>query len=78
MFVVTINGADAGAARTGWNRLIRPLDEGNFDLKNFLNKLRELKYSGPIGLQGYGVKLPAEENLRRSMNAWKQLVPAQP
>ncbi|MDB6111322.1 MAG: hypothetical protein JWR69_3072 [Pedosphaera sp.] len=38
-----------------------------------LRKLRESNYAGPMGLQGYGVKLPVNENLSRSINAWKKL-----
>jgi len=73
LFLVTINGADTGAARTSWGRLIRPLDEGSFDVGTVLKQLKALKYEGPIGLQGYGVNLPPKTNLTRSMNAWKKL-----
>jgi hypothetical protein len=40
-----------------------------------LRKLKELNYQGPIGLQGYGVNLPAKDNLQRSMAAWHKLAP---
>lgn len=73
LFLVTINGADAGAAATGWDRLIQPLDAGSYDVGIVLRKLQELNYSGPIGLQGYGVKLPVKENLLRSVNGWRKL-----
>lgn len=73
LFLVTINGADRGAAHTSWDRLIRPLDEGSFDLVSLLKKLRALNYTGPIGLQGYGVKLAPKENLTRSIVAWQKL-----
>ncbi len=73
LFVVTINGADTGAARTSWGRLIRPLDEGSFDVRAVLKKLQALKYAGPIGLQGYGVNLPPKTNLTRSLSAWRKL-----
>jgi sugar phosphate isomerase/epimerase len=72
LFLVSINGADAGAAGTSWERLIRPLDEGTYDTRVVLRKLARLKYDGPIGLQGFGVKIPAEENLRRSISAWRE------
>lgn len=78
LFLVTINGADTGAARTSWSRLIRPLDEGSYDTRIVLNKLASLHYRGPIGLQGYGISLPAEENLRRSIRAWQELNRAHP
>lgn len=75
LFLVTINGADAGAARTDWNRLIQPLDAGSYDVEIVLRKLKELNYQGPIGLQGYGVNLPVKDNLQRSMAAWHKLAP---
>ena len=75
LFLVTINGADAGAAATSWNRLIQPLDAGSYDVGIVLRKLQELHYTGPIGLQGYGVKLPVKENLLRSVNGWRKLHP---
>lgn len=73
LFLVTINGADTGAGRTKWDRLIRPLDEGSMDLLPVLKTLKNLGYRGPIGLQGYGVKLPAGENLKRSWSGWLKL-----
>jgi len=32
-----------------------------------------LGYAGPIGLQGYGIKMESRELLKRSMNAWREL-----
>ena len=75
LFAVTINGADANAAGAGWNRLIQPLDAGSYDVGMMLRELRALNYQGPIGLQGYGVNLPAKDNLERSMAAWHKLAP---
>jgi len=72
LFVVTINGADKDGAN--WDRLIQTLDRGSFDVQGFLHTLiNELGYTGPIGLQGYGIKGDAHENLKRSMNAWRAL-----
>ena len=71
LFVVTINGADSGSSN--WNGLIQPLDSGTFDTYKFLKTLKELGYTGPIGLQGFGVKGDAYQNLKRSMDAWRRL-----
>ncbi|HQZ28368.1 MAG TPA: hypothetical protein PK648_09475 [Verrucomicrobiales bacterium] len=60
------------------HRLFRPLGEGTFDPRSVLEKLKSLDYCGPIGLQAYGVSLPAEENLRRSMVSWKQIQAPRP
>jgi len=71
LFVVTINGADSGAK--SWERLIQPLGSGSFDTYKFLKTLNELGYTGPIGLQGWGIGGDVYENLRRSMKAWRKL-----
>ncbi len=73
LFLVTINGADSGKPNSDWDLLIQPLDEGTFDTGRFLRTLQELHYTGPIGLQGYGLKLPPKDNLARSMSAWRRL-----
>jgi len=69
LFLVTINGADHEG---DWDRLIQTLDRGQFDVYGFLKKLKALGYTGPIGLQHYGIKGDAHENLKRSMEAWKK------
>lgn len=73
LFLVTLNGADSGKPNSDWDQLIRPLDEGTYDTGRLLRTLHDLNYTGPIGLQGYGVKLPAKDNLARSMAAWQRL-----
>jgi sugar phosphate isomerase/epimerase len=71
---ITINGADTAAeihAKTGnW---IQPLDSGSFDLYGFLQAVKESGYTGPIGLQCYGIPGDAREHLARSMLAWRKL-----
>jgi len=71
LFVVTINGADAEG--TNWDRLILPLDRGNFDVHGMLRTLKDLGYTGPIGLMCYGIGGDAREHLARSMDAWRKL-----
>jgi len=70
LFVVTINGADH---QGDWDRMIQPLDRGAFDLPNFLGCLKAINFTGPIGLQHFGIRGDARENLRRSMVAWRKL-----
>jgi len=75
LFLVSINGADAGDTRSmGWDRLIQTLDRGSFDVYEVLLTLRRLGYTGPIGLQCYGVKGDRRENLERSIGAWRGFV----
>jgi sugar phosphate isomerase/epimerase len=73
--MVSINGADhEGDWQHGdWSRLIRPLDEGEFDVGGLLGKLRRMGYKGPIGLQCYHVAGDMEGNLKRSMAAWRKM-----
>ena len=71
LFVVTLNGADTGGK--DWGKLIQPLGSGTFDVGSLLTKLKTLGFSGPIGLQHYGIQGDARANLQHSMDAWKRL-----
>jgi len=71
LFLVSINGADSGGK--DWKQLIQTLDRGSFNILRFLKVLKKSGYTGPIGLQGYGIGGDAYENLKRSMNAWRKL-----
>jgi sugar phosphate isomerase/epimerase len=73
LFLVTVNGADAGAAGTSWDRLIQPMDAGSFELGALLRQLDAANYRGPIGLQAYGVPLDARTHLQRSAGAWSNM-----
>ena len=71
LFCVTINGADAGGK--DWKALIQPLDRGTYDVGALLHRLSEQGYTGPIGLQHFGIGGDARENLGRSIGAWRKL-----
>jgi sugar phosphate isomerase/epimerase len=73
LFTVTINGADAALPRPDWSRLIRTLDKGSYDVGIVLRKLRAIDFTGPIGLQGYGIPGDRRANLAASMAAWRKL-----
>jgi sugar phosphate isomerase/epimerase len=70
LFLVTINGADHEG---NWDKLIQPLGRGTFDVHNFLKTLKDTGYTGPIGLQHYGLKGGIQENLKASIDAWKEI-----
>lgn len=72
--LVSINGADRSG---GWDELIRPLDEGSFDIAAFLGQLDRADYRGPIGLQCYNIRGDPETMLRRSITAWRRLTSKQ-
>ena len=68
---VTISGADIPEGDLGWDRLIQPLDAGTYDVYGFVSRLRRLGYTGPVGLQGYGIGGDHRAVLSRSLAAWK-------
>ena len=70
LLCVTINGAQIGAQ--AWtDGLIQPLDKGDFDNRPLLATLREIAYTGPVGLMCYGVPGDPADYLARSMKVWK-------
>lgn len=74
LWSVSTCGADTEG--TSWQQLIRPLDEGSFDQASLLRHLREVGYQGPVGLQCYAIKIDPQENLQRSITAWKKILAA--
>ncbi len=70
LFVVSINGADTDGK--DWKTLIQTLDRGTFDMKGFLETLRDVGYSGPVGFQGYAIGGDAYDNLKRTKAAWEK------
>jgi len=73
LFLVTINGLKGPKAG---RQQIRPLDESDYDLKEFLALVKKAGYTGPVGLQCWSVKEAPAEHLKRSMEAWRKLVAA--
>ena len=73
LWAVSINGADEFDDKPGWARYIQPLGKGSFDIAAFLRTLRDLGYTGPIGLQCYGIPGDAHEHLAQSMEAWRKM-----
>lgn len=74
LLAVSINGSDKGAdLRAGKGRWIVPLDAGDFSLPDFMRALRDIGFTGPIGLQCYGIPGDAHDHLTRSMEAWRKL-----
>jgi len=73
LFAVTINGADSNSRGGGWDRLIQPLHRGTFDMSKFVKTLHELGYTGPVGLQCFGIKGDVRDNLKQSIEAWRKM-----
>ncbi len=66
--MVSIHGAEHDG---GWDKLIKPLGVGAFDVLALLRTLRTINYQGPIGLQCYNVKGDQRTNALQSMTAWQ-------
>jgi sugar phosphate isomerase/epimerase len=71
LWAVSISGADEFDEKPGWEHYIQPLGRGSFDMPVFLKTLRQLGYTGPIGLQCYGIPGDVRDNLAESMKAWR-------
>ncbi len=71
LWAVSINGADERDDQPGWGRYIQPLGRGSFDTFQLLRTLQDLGYSGPVGLQCYGITGDARLHLQESMKAWR-------
>ena len=71
LWAVSINGADEFDDKPGWAHYIQPLGRGSFDMLAFLKTLRQLGYTGPIGLQCYGIPGDVRDTLAESMKAWR-------
>jgi len=68
LFSVTINN---GAAK---GRTITPLDEGDYDLVGFMRLLKQVGYTGHVGLQCWSIKEKSEVHLARSIARWREIV----
>jgi len=72
---ITINGADTGDTQNlGWDKLIRPLGRGTYDVGVFVAKARAAGYRGPFGFQGFGINMDSKELLKETMAGWKRIV----
>jgi sugar phosphate isomerase/epimerase len=71
LFLVTFNGLKGPKTS---HQQIRPLDDSDYDLAEFLGIVKKVGYTGPVGLQCYSVKEPPAEHLKRSMDTWRKLV----
>lgn len=73
LWAVSINGADVFDPKGDWKHYIQPLGKGDFDITGFLRTLRDLGYTGPVGLQCYGITGDTREHLAQSMEAWRKM-----
>lgn len=80
--LATVNGADTNAYSSleggYWASAIKPLDQGTYDVRKYLQALAANRFSGPIELHTYGLKKPNasdyDDHLKRSLLKWNDLV----
>jgi hypothetical protein len=73
LMAVSLSGSDKpDEVRAGKGNFIQPLGEGTNDIGELLKALRAIEYSGPVGLQCWGIRGDAAVHLTRSMEAWKK------
>ena len=77
--LASVNGAETDTrSRGGWTTGIRPLDQGNYDVRPFLQALATAGYTGPMEYHTYNLPDPRDDDhLARTLIRWRQLV-AQP
>lgn len=62
---VSINGTNKAGAR------VLPLDQGDFDVGQVLDILRDIGFRGPVGLMCWSIGGDARTHLDSSMQAWR-------
>lgn len=74
--LASVNGAEADTrSRGGWTTGIRPLDQGNYDVRPFLQALADAGYTGPMEYHTYNLPDPRhDDHLERTLLRWRQLV----
>jgi sugar phosphate isomerase/epimerase len=72
LYAVSLNGADEFDDQPGWAHYIQPLGSGSFNVLKLLKTLQKLGYTGPIGLQCYGIGGDTREHLAQSLKTWRE------
>jgi sugar phosphate isomerase/epimerase len=70
LWLVSVNGIET----TPEGSRIARLDQGEYDVAAFLRLLDQAGYSGPVALQCYQVPGEIEDNLNKSMQAWRAML----
>ncbi len=70
---ITINGAMKDSARLDVRKAILPLNQGDYDVENFVRTFINLGYQGSFCLQGYGISGNIENKLSQSLHTWENI-----
>jgi sugar phosphate isomerase/epimerase len=74
--LASVSGAEIDTKTRGnWETGIRPLDQGNYDVRPFLQALATAGYTGPMEYHTYNLPDPQyDDHLERTLIRWRQLV----
>lgn len=74
--LASVSGAESDTRTRGnWETGIRPLDQGDYDVRPFLQALATAGYTGPMEYHTYNLPDPADDDhLERTLIRWRQLV----
>jgi sugar phosphate isomerase/epimerase len=74
---VTLAGADSVVDRTSPRAMnkstIKPLDQGDYDLRPLIRALDAVGYEGPVGLMNFKIEAEPSDYLARSIEAWRRI-----
>lgn len=75
LVLASINGVDTSVdfSVKGWDSMIIPLDQGDYDPRPFVASLVRHAYRGPVLLHNFGFKSMPETYLPGSMKRWREI-----
>ena len=59
-----------------WSDAIKPLDEGDFPVEEFVMAMQKINFSSKMFLHTYGIKQDPLDHLSRSFSRWSEMVEA--
>ena len=68
---VTINGSHPNAKEMTVEEGILPLGKGSYDVESFVAAFVNAGYTGPFGLQGYGIEGDIRTKLQHTLREWE-------
>jgi sugar phosphate isomerase/epimerase len=74
IFTVSTSGGDVSGK--DWEDFIKTLDQGNFSQIRLFKALKEIGFNGVVGLQCYRVAGDKKDNLKKSIQAWQEIIKA--
>jgi len=68
---VTMHAVGTGTGK--WGDAIQPLDEGDYDMNQFLSAVQNIGYDGDMFLHTFGIKERQKEHLTNSIKKWNKM-----